>query len=217
VRPQPSESGGRGSYEVWLDAAYETLVDSGIDSVRIVTLSERLDLSRTSFYWFFRHRDALLQALLERWRSKNSQNLIRQAQAYAETITEAILNVFDCWLDSSLFDSKFEFAVRNWAHQSAEVAEAIISADDQRINALKSMFIRFGYEALAADVRARTIYLTQIGYISMQTSERLATRMSRIPSYCEIFTSKPPTQRELDRFFARHGFTRSLDKKKSVS
>jgi AcrR family transcriptional regulator len=218
VRTQPSESGGRGSNKVWLDAAYENLIESGIDSVRIVTLSERLNLSRTSFYWFFRHRGALLQALLERWQSKNSRNLIRQAQAYADTITEAILNVFDCWLDSSLFDSKFEFAVRNWAHQSPKVAEAIASADNQRLDALKSMFVLFGYEPLAADVRARTIYLTQIGYISMQASESLATRMSRIPSYCEIFTSKPPTQRELDRFFARHGFTRGTDRKKrSVS
>lgn len=201
------DPGSRGSSEGWLETAYETLIESGVDSVRIAVLSARLNLSRTSFYWFFEDRDSLLQALLERWRSKNTRNLIRQTRAYAQSITEAILNVFDCWLDPDLFDSKFEFAVRNWAQQSSEVAESIAAADHTRLEALRTMFVRFGYKELPADVRARTIYLTQIGYISMQTSETLATRMARIPSYVEIFTSVPPTRQDLDRFFARHGYT----------
>ncbi|TIU62034.1 MAG: TetR/AcrR family transcriptional regulator, partial [Mesorhizobium sp.] len=54
---------------------------------------------------------------------------------------------------------------------------------------------------------ARTIYLVQIGYISMQTKEDLAIRMKRIPGYVEIFTGQAPHKRELDRFFARHGYS----------
>jgi len=45
---------------------------------------------------------------------ENSDNLIRQCGLYAESITEAILNVFDCWLDPALFDSRLEFAIRSW-------------------------------------------------------------------------------------------------------
>jgi hypothetical protein len=78
-------------------------------------------------------------------------------------------------------------------------------ADQTRLDALSQMFVRFGYDEGSADVRARTIYLVQIGYISMQTSEDLADRMKRIPGYVEIFTGKAPRKRELDRFFARHG------------
>jgi len=214
VRTKATDPVLRGSLEGWLGAAYDSLIESGVESVRIVPLSERLNLSRTSFYWFFESRDSLLKALLERWRSKNTQNLVRQSEAYAESITEAILNVFDCWLDPQIFDSKFEFAVRNWAQQSDEVAGEIAAADNTRLEALINMFTRFGYKPLAADVRARTIYLTQIGYISMQTSETLATRMARIPSYVEIFTATPPTQRELDRFFSRHGYSESSPKQK---
>lgn len=202
-----AESGPRGSMEGWLEAAYDLLLESGIDSVRIMPLSERLSLSRTSFYWFFKTREALLDAILDRWKSKNTHNLVRQTEAYAESITEGILNVFDCWLDPQLFDSKFEFAVRNWAQQSPEVAREIAAADAARLDALAKMFVRFDYDPLAADVRARTIYLTQIGYISMQASEQLATRMARIPAYVEIFTGTPPARRELDRFHARHGYS----------
>ena len=58
------EAGWRGSSQAWLDAAYELMVESGVDAIRIVPLAKRLKLSRTSFYWFFKDRDALLAALL---------------------------------------------------------------------------------------------------------------------------------------------------------
>jgi AcrR family transcriptional regulator len=200
-----NDSGWRGSPEGWLEAAYDLLLDSGVDSVKIQPLAAKLNLSRTSFYWFFKDREELLAALVGRWRDKNTGGLIKQSEAYAESIAEAMLNVFDCWIDRSLFDSQFEFAIRSWALQSAEVATQVQVADQQRIDAMKRMFVRFGHKDISADVRARTMYLTQIGYISMQPTEDLAMRMLRIPEYVEIFTGEAPLRRELDRFFARHG------------
>ncbi|MFQ6241487.1 TetR/AcrR family transcriptional regulator [Sinorhizobium meliloti] len=202
-----SDSGWRGSPDVWLGAAYESLLDAGIDAVKIQPLAKKLNLSRTSFYWFFKDREELLDRLVSRWREKNTGNLVRQSEAYAETIAEAMLNVFDCWLDGGLFDSQFEFAVRSWALQSPEILAEVQSADQQRVDALTRMFLRFGHGEARADVRARTIYLVQIGYISMQTKEDVSVRMKRIPEYVEIFTGQAPEQRELDRFFARHGYS----------
>lgn len=203
------DSGWRGSREGWLDAAYSALLESGVDSVKVLPLAKKLRLSRTSFYWFFRDRDDLLQALIGRWRDKNTGSLVRQSEAYAETLTEAMLNVSDCWLDQSLFDSQFEFSVRSWALQSDKILEEVQHADRIRMQALTRMFVRFGWQEGPADVRARTTYLVQIGYISMQSKEDLALRMKRIPDYVSIFTSLKPKQRELDRFYARHGFTSS--------
>lgn len=194
------DSGWRGSQEGWLDAAYRSLLESGVDSVKILPLAKKLNLSRTSFYWFFRDREELLGALVARWREKNTGNLVKRSEAYAETLAEAMLNVFDCWLDTSLFDARFEFAVRSWALQSGEILAEVRQADEARLEALRRMFIRFGHCETAADVRARTTYLVQIGYISMQSDEDLATRMKRIPDYIAIYTGQTPQQRELDRF-----------------
>lgn len=199
------DSGWRGSAEVWLQAARDALLEAGVDAVKILPLARRLRLSRTSFYWFFRDREELLAALVGLWRDKNTGGIVRQSQAYAESLAEAMLNVFDCWLDDGLFDSKFEFAIRSWALQSGEVLAEVREADRMRIEALTRMFMRFGVEEASADIRARTTYLIQIGYITMQSNETLAVRMSRIPEYLAIFTGQVPQQRELDRFFARHG------------
>jgi AcrR family transcriptional regulator len=195
-----------GSIELWLHAAYELLLESGIEAVRIMPLAKRLRLSRTSFYWFFDDRESLLAALLERWRTRNTGNLIRQAECYAESLPEAVLNVFDCWFDDRLFDSRLEFAVRSWAQQSGRVAGEVVAADADRLRALTSMFLRFDCNRLEADVRGRTVYLTQLGYISQKAPEELGVRMRRIGRYIEIFAGKAAESRELDRFFARHGY-----------
>jgi AcrR family transcriptional regulator len=202
---QSSDTGWRGSREGWLAAAHEALLTSGVEAVKIQPLAKKLKLSRTSFYWFFEDREQLLAALIGLWRDKNTGNLVKRCEAYAETIAEAMLNVFDCWLDTELFDSQFEFAIRSWALQSPEILADVNAADQARVEAMTRMFTKFGFTDASADVRARTMYLTQIGYISMQTSENVGTRLQRIPEYVEIFTGEAPQQRELDRFFARHG------------
>lgn len=201
-----NDSGWRGSPEMWLQAACDALLESGVEAVKILPLARRLRISRTSFYWFFQDREALLEALVGRWRDKNTGGIVRQSEAYAESLAEAMLNVFDCWLDDDLFDSRFEFAVRSWALQSPDILAQVQQADQARIEALTRMFRRFGHSRDTADVRARTTYLIQIGYITMQSQEDLAVRMRRIPDYITIFTGQAPEQRELDRFFARHGY-----------
>ena len=199
-----NDAGWRGSPDLWLQAAYDALIESGIEAVRIMPLAKSLDISRTSFYWFFKDREELLDALIARWRDKNTGALLRQADAYAETIQEAVLNVFDCWLDHSLFDSAFEFAIRSWALQSTDVEDEVRNADAIRLKGLARMFERFGFGGPVSDVRARTLYLVQIGYFSMRTREETDVRLARIPYYVETFTGQAPEKRELDRFLSRH-------------
>ncbi len=201
-----NDTGWRGSAELWLDAAYGALIEGGVEAVKILPLANRLRLSRTSFYWFFKDREELLVALADRWTRTNTGALVAAAEAYADSEAEAMLNLIGCFLEPGPFDARFEFAVRSWALQSPEMTERVTAADRERLGALAGMLERWGHAPLDADVRARTIYLVQIGYISMQSRETLAERMRRIPTYVEIYTGQKPEPRELARFHARHGF-----------
>jgi AcrR family transcriptional regulator len=201
-----SDSGWRGSPEVWFEAAIEILLESGVEAVKISTLAKRLNISRTSFYWFFTDREALLNELVAYWKRKNTGSLIKQVEAYAETLPEAALNVFDCWYDQTLFDSKLEFAIRSWSLQSSDIRQAVQEADDERLQALIKMYQAFGKSQIEAEVNARTLYLVQIGYITMQTKEPLEVRMKWVPGYVNAFTGQYPSESELSRFQHRHGY-----------
>ena len=180
------------------------LVESGVESVKVMSLAKRLKVSRTSFYWHFANRDELLAALIKRWQEKNTGNLIAQTKLYAETITEAVLNLFDCWLDTDLFDAQMDFAIRNWGQQSAELKTILEQTDADRMDAIRSLFERFGYSGMQADIRARTVYYTQIGYISMMVQEPVDVRLQRMPTYVENFTGLYPSESEIARFMHRH-------------
>ena len=169
-----------------------------------MSLADQLQLSRTSFYWHFSDREALLDALIERWEKQNTGNLVARTQLYAESITEAVLNLFDCWVDPLLFDSRMDFAIRNWAHQSGKLKAILEKDDEERISAIHNMFLRFEFSQTQSDVRAHAIYYTQIGYISMMVEESLAQRIKRIPAYVESFAGQLPTDKELARFISRH-------------
>ncbi|SEN85078.1 transcriptional regulator, TetR family [Gemmobacter aquatilis] len=200
----PPDRGWRGTPDLWLDAAHALLLEAGVDAVKVAPLAQRLGLSRTSFYHHFPDREALLAALIARWEAKNTANLLARCAAYAETLAEAMLNVFDCWIDPALFDSAMEFALRNWALTAPDLAQKLAETDAVRLAALTALFRRFGRDATEADTRARVVYLTQIGYISLRSTEPLALRLARIPTYVEAFTGTPPTPAEIARFTARH-------------
>jgi AcrR family transcriptional regulator len=199
-----SERGWRGTPELWLDAAYGLLVEGGVEAVKVMPLAQRLGLSRTSFYWHFPDREALLDGLVARWRAQNTGNLVARCEAAAPTISAAMLNLIDCWVDPGLFDSRLEFAMRTWALTDPAVDAALVEADATRLAAINRLFLRFGYAATEADTRARTLYLTQVGYIALRSEESFDVRMGRIPAYVLTFSGVAPSEAEVAAFRMRH-------------
>jgi len=188
----------------WLKAALDVLVSDGVENVKVLTLAERLGVSRSSFYWFFRSREHLLDLLLQHWRDGNTRVLVEQASAPSETVIEGVLNIFACWLNEDLFDPRLDFTVREWARRSGHVRRAVDQADDARVEAIKRMFIRHGYRDQDAFIRARVLYFMQIGYYSLDLEEPLATRLAYIADYLRAFTGREPTRRQVAVFARRY-------------
>ena len=184
----------------WLRAAREALVADGIDRVRITVLAERLGVARSSFYWYFRDRDDLTSALLDEWELHNTASLIQRAERRADTITGALLHVFECWADPRLFDVQLEFAVRAWARTDEQVRTRLAAADERRIAAFVELHRRFGYPRTEALVRSRVQYHSQIGMYALGVDEPTAERLRLLPTYLRVFTGIDASKAELARF-----------------
>jgi len=186
----------------WLDLALSALATEGVAHVTVLNLSERLGVSRSSFYWYFKNRDELLDALLDRWDRLNTRSIAAQAEAPAATVNEAVCNVFRCWVNSAIFSPRLDFAVREWARRSAHVRKALDRSDRLRTGAVKALFVRFGYEDEDAFVRARVLYYMQIGYYALDIREPIEARLSLTPHYLKAFTGVDPSEAEVDAFRA---------------
>ncbi|MBV9910902.1 MAG: TetR/AcrR family transcriptional regulator [Hyphomicrobiales bacterium] len=188
--------------EDWLDLALSTLAVEGVDHVTVLSLSERLGVSRSSFYWYFKNRDELLDALLDRWERLNTRSIVAEAEEPAATVNEAVCNVFRCWVNSLIFSPRLDFAVREWARRSAHVRRALDRSDRVRTEAVKALFVRFGYEDEDALVRARALYYMQIGYYALDLREPIETRLNLTPHYLKAFTGVDPSEAEVNAFRA---------------
>src|SRR5208282_3556943 len=182
----------------WLDLALSVLAAEGVGHVTVLNLSERLAVSRSSFYWYFKNRDELLDALLDRWDRLNTRSIVRQTQAPAATVNQAVCNVFRCWVNPAIFSPRLDFAVREWARRSAKVRNALDRSDRARTEALKAMFVRFEYEDEDALVRARVLYYMQIGYYALDLKEPIEARLDLTPRYLKAFTGLAASEAEVD-------------------
>jgi len=187
--------------EDWLNAAMDMLVNDGVSEVKILTLGNRLGVSRSSFYWYFESHEDLLNQLLDTWEQTNTGVMIRSTEVEAKTIIEAVNNFFHCVVDPDGFDYRLDFAVREWARRDEAVHQIVKRSDTARHEALARMFLRFGYDAAEADIRARVLYYQQIGYYALELSETLEERLTRVAGYLYCFTGVEPSPAELDAFF----------------
>ena len=199
-RPDTAPGGQRITRQDWLNVARDILVSDGVAEVKVLSIGERLQVSRSSFYWYFRSRKDLLDALLADWEATNTAFLVRACEAPADTITGAVLNFFRCFVDPDLFDQRLDFAVREWARRDGSVRRVIDRADDTRLAALAAMFRRHAYPEDEADARARILYFMQLGYHALDQIEPMRIRMGRLEAYLLGFTGTAPNAAEVAAF-----------------
>jgi len=177
----------------WLGAARAILIGEGIERVKVERIAKRLGVTRGGFYWHFRNRKALLDALLRDWERSNTVAFIEAVTQAPGGIEARILAIFTIWLEARRFDPRYDMAVRDWARVSAKVRRAVHRADDRRIHFIRSLFEQEGYDPREALVRARVLYYTQIGYYALEVHETVRARLALADLYFEIFTGKQLT------------------------
>jgi AcrR family transcriptional regulator len=188
--------------------ARDVLVTGGVADVKILPLSARMQVSRSSFYWYFENRADLLDALLEEWEARNTAQILAQCQAPAANVTEAVCNFFRCFIDPAKFDQRLDFAIREWARRDDALRGRVDAADAARITAVTAMFRLQGYATEEADARARILYFMQLGYHALEVRETIDIRMSRVGAYVQGFTGRAPDAEALRAFLA---FVATLD------
>lgn len=177
----------------WIEAASRVFATEGVDKVLIVPLAATLGVTRGSFYWHFRSRQALLDELVALWRQKNTRALIEAATVPARDFPERFMRIMRCWIDPSLYDPGLDLAMRDWARRNPRVLAQVRAADEERIAAFARAFEEKGELPRMAFIRARTVYYMQIGYYTVGVAEPVAQRVQFLGEYYEAFVGEPMT------------------------
>ncbi|MFL9863472.1 TetR/AcrR family transcriptional regulator [Paraburkholderia fungorum] len=180
---------------VWLDAARSILVDQGIDAVKVEPLAAMLEISRSSFYWNFKSRQELLDALIEYWTEFNDRALRELVQPHEEDPKEReqlarkrLRQLMNLFIDEREFSSDFDMAMREWARKDPAVAKRVARIDRQRIAHLQKIFEDMGHSKPDSLIRAKLLYFHQLGYYLTGIKESEEVRKRVAPRYLELLS-----------------------------
>lgn len=186
VRTVDSAKPPLGKYD-WLAASLSMLVDEGVEAVQITRLARKLNVTRGSFYWHFKDRNDLLDAVLAEWRAANS-GVMASSLTKATSLTDGVLSLFSIWVEDEQFSARLDQAIRDWARRSDQVMQIVRLEEDERIKAIAAFFGKHGYDEIDAFVRARVLYFTQTGYYALNIEESMTARLELLETYYRTFT-----------------------------
>ena len=113
----------------WLDAGLVLLAEHGAPSVTIERLTERLGLSKGSFYHHFKGMSGFRTALLAHFEAERTTRFVEQADAAGEDRLGALLKL----VLAPGPGPELEIAVRAWALQDAEARAVQERVDSARV------------------------------------------------------------------------------------
>jgi AcrR family transcriptional regulator len=127
----------RTTREAWIHAGLSALAEGGPDAVRVDAVAQALGVTRGGFYHQFEDRQALLDALLDTWESRSTDEVLERVEREGgdarRKVTRAGLLTFS---DELL---PVDLAVRDWARRDAGVAERLRRVDNRRMDYLRTL------------------------------------------------------------------------------
>lgn len=153
----------------WIEAATDLLAREGITGLRVEVLSKRCGVTKGSFYWHFRDRQALLDALLERWREGRIRDIERTSSAAPGKEQEQLHHLMDIYSASrNRKGISIELAIRDWARHDDNAARVVESVDLFRLDCTRKLFVGSGMTDAEAKSRSLLLYASVFGLSLMQ-------------------------------------------------
>ena len=132
---QDTEKKRRLTREDWIEAATHRLVKRSIDAVRVEPLADDLKVSRGSFYWHFKSRSELLEAILTTWQERQTRRIverIRQDRLMSPAEQLERLRKLPPRTKSTREAAALELAIRAWARRDP-LARRVVDEDDAQV------------------------------------------------------------------------------------
>ena len=151
--------------ERWVETAIDLLAREGISGLRVEVLAKRCGVTKGSFYWHFKDRQALLDAVLERWQAGRIRDIEKTtALIDVDRAREQLHYVIEVYGASrNRKGMSIELAVRDWARHDARAAAVVEEVDLYRLECTRKLFVAAGMSDAEAKSRSLLLYACVFG------------------------------------------------------
>jgi AcrR family transcriptional regulator len=206
----------------WIEAATKRLILRSIDAVRVESLAAELKVSRGSFYWHFKSRSELLDAILAHWRERQTRRInerIREDRTLTPEERVVRLRSLPARTKSTGDAASLELAIRAWARRDRNARRCVEEVDRDRIAIVRELLSDVKLPAQEAETLAFVSYAYTIGESlirDLMSDQQIAKCRVRVLSYqlTGMTESKQASlTKELAKSFARDGKRKSAGSK----
>jgi AcrR family transcriptional regulator len=169
----------------WVDKGIAVLATSGVEKVRVEPLAKLMGVTKGSFYWHFKNREELLEAILQDWIASQTSSIIERVDKIDDDATTKLLHLFELAIED---DGQVENALRAWSANDAKIAEALAQVDQRRLDYTRDLFLAVGFEPIEAMVRARMIYYSLVGEATIGIRRDQCERLAEVRLQHTILT-----------------------------
>jgi AcrR family transcriptional regulator len=179
--------------EDWIKAALEVLVDQSVDAIAVESLARALNVTKGSFYWHFKDRDALLSAIVEYWRETATENVMKFVNQASPDPAERIRLLSKIAIDISQTSpmARMEIAIRAWGRRDAKVRKALLEDDKRRLSYLHQLFMECGLSEAEADLRAAILFGFAVGDRNVVRNEQKRAHKDRLDKMFDALIDAP--------------------------
>ena len=164
--------------EQWVVAGLDALRKGGVAGVRVERLAAGLGITKGSFYWHFRDRGDLLDAILEFWSHEMTDREFERIQALRGGLVTRLAALAEDVLEKGM--GRYDPAIRAWGRNERKVAAAVAQVDRRRVRALTGFFEEGGFGAAEARTRARLFYTFLLGEPQVRAPQRDTGELERM-------------------------------------
>ncbi len=148
----------------WIELGIDVLAKEGISGLRIEVLAKRCGVTKGSFYWHFKDRQALLAAILERWKEGRIRDIEKTTSVAPGMERDQLHFAIDVYGASrNRKGMAIELAVRDWARHDAQAAAVVESVDLYRLDCTRKLFVATGMSDADAKSRSLLLYACVFG------------------------------------------------------
>ena len=154
--------------EDWVRAALNLLAEEGIAGVRIEVLAKRCGVTKGSFYWHFKDRQALLEAALETWSAGRIRDIEKNTSVIPGAEATQLRHAIDWYsANRNRKGMAIELAIRDWARRDELAAAVVEAVDHARLEGARHLLLRCGVPASEAKARSLLLYAYIFGQTMM--------------------------------------------------
>lgn len=174
--------------EDWLELALETLKNEGIHKVNVEYLARQLKVTKGSFYWHFKNREALLKEMLKHWTNTLTTDVIQRSQDGSKNTKESLFKLMTIITDEKV--GRYETAIRSWATHDEMARPILQKVDKQRLKYITSLFSEMGFNKVDAELRARITLYYQVAELGILLDDSKAKRNKLLKQRFTLLTKK---------------------------